>query len=509
MPQRPAGNRLLVVGFGLNLLLMIFVGVYIFGELVDFRDNSAMLYRHPFVVSNAVKDINIEILLMHRQLQSMVWAETPAEVNKDVAELRQREDIVLQRFELVADRYLGNKDDVHAALQAFLDWRDDYNEAVRLLGKGKNREAAAVIARQGAEHVKLLEHKSQQLVDFADGEATELYGRTIFGQRRVTLVVSVLLGLAVVVALVTSLLVLRLENRRVRQIQEHLHLIDQNIHIATLLPDGTVADITHALCRYLGLVRDQVLDRPFASLFNSGSGFDIPDEAWRVADSGMVWEGEVELPELAFGGNWASVAIHPVMNHTLEATAFKVVFTDITYQKEVERLAQVDPLTAVYNRRYFEHLIEQQIRLARRNHERLEFILVDIDYFKEYNDNCGHQAGDLALQKVTATLKELFRRPDDYIFRLGGDEFGVLPSLGSATGQVEGFGEVIRRRIEALHIEHPASDAGPYMTVSVGSACYPFETLPDRDELFREADDALYEAKERRNAAVSHTCPKS
>ena len=500
--QHSIGGRLLVFGFGLNLLLMFIVGIYIFVKLVDFRDASVMLYQHPFVVSNTVKDIDIEILLMHRQLQSMVWAETPAEVDKDVAELKQRENIVLQHFELVSDRYLGNKDDVHAALQAFLDWRDIYNDAVRLLREGKNREAAAAVAIKGDEQLKRLEQQSRQLTEFADDEATHLYGHSLSGQKHATLVVSVLLGLAIFVALGTSLLVLRLEHRRVREIREHLHLIDQNIHIATLLADRTIADITHSLCRYLGVRREEVLGQPCGALFGEDECVLVPDEAWNVAASGMVWEADLELPISAFGGSWASVAIHPVANRAGVTTGFKVILTDITHEKEVERLSQVDPLTSLYNRRHFHQLFDQQIRLARRNRQLLEFVIFDIDYFKEYNDSLGHPAGDLLLQRIAGTLREILRRPDDYIFRLGGDEFGVLLSLASDAGRAGEYAEVIRRQIESMDIEHLASKAGAHVTASVGGVVYVGESIPGAEVIFADADAALYEAKSKRNCAV-------
>jgi len=494
-------KRQLVIGFGLNLLLMVIVGIYIFVELIHFRDNTAMLYRNPFVVSNAVKDIDIEIQLMRRHLQSMVWEENSAAVEAAVLVLKQHEAVILRRFGTVSDRYLGNKEDVNTALQTFLNWRDLYNEAVQLLRTGQNREAAAVVARKGEEHVSLLERQTSLLTDNAERRATVLYNHTIEEQQHVTVVVSTLLGLAILVAMTTSLFVLRLEHRRVQEIDEHLHLIDQNIHIATLSKDHIIIDITHALCRYIGVFREDVLGKPCNAMFGGEKKL-VPEEAWNVAASGMVWEADLELPISSIGDSWASVEIHPVMNGDGEATAFKVIMTDITHQKEVERLSQVDPLTLLYNRRHFDFILDQQIRLARRNSQLFEFIVFDVDYFKEYNDSLGHPAGDLLLQRIAGTLGEILRRPDDYIFRLGGDEFGVLLSLGSDADRAGEYAEVIRETIEAMDVSHPASKAGTKATVSVGGVVYGGASIPGPDVVFADADAALYEAKAQRNLAV-------
>lgn len=101
-----------------------------------------------------------------------------------------------------------------------------------------------------------------------------------------------------------------------------------------------------------------------------------------------------------------------------------VTFTDITelerYKNELEHLAITDGLTSLYNRRYFNQILPQEINRAKRNKKCIAFIMLDIDFFKQYNDAYGHLKGDETLIKVAHTIKHYFNRASDFCFRLGG-----------------------------------------------------------------------------------------
>ncbi len=121
--------------------------------------------------------------------------------------------------------------------------------------------------------------------------------------------------------------------------------------------------------------------------------------------------------------------------------------------KELEQQAITDPLTNLYNRRYFEIVFSKAINSTKRNNELLCFIILDLDYFKQYNDTYGHQAGDLVLINVAKCLKKTFQRADDYCFRLGSEEFGILYRVENKD-QAISFSNTIRQNIENLKIEH-------------------------------------------------------
>jgi two-component system chemotaxis family response regulator WspR len=161
---------------------------------------------------------------------------------------------------------------------------------------------------------------------------------------------------------------------------------------------------------------------------------------------------------------------------------------------ELQRLTNIDSLTGLTNRRYFDEFIEKEWSRAVRERTPLSVLLVDVDDFKQYNDAHGHLAGDDALRKVAKALRENSRRPSDCVARFGGEEFGIiLPSTSLAGAQI--LGEEYRKSVEGLRFPRGTSIGGGYLTVSIGAAT----TLAQPGESFlslvNAADKLLYQAK--------------
>ncbi|KAA0982652.1 diguanylate cyclase [Pseudomonas sp. ANT_J12] len=157
-------------------------------------------------------------------------------------------------------------------------------------------------------------------------------------------------------------------------------------------------------------------------------------------------------------------------------------------------MALMDGLTGVANRRKFDEDILADWRQCYRERKPLSLVLVDVDFFKRYNDQYGHQAGDGCLKSVAHELSLTVRRPYDLVARYGGEEFAcVLPNTNLA-GAVE-MAERMQERIRALGIEHSASDVNSVVTVSLGVAT----VTPTGDltisALIEAADKQLYRAK--------------
>jgi diguanylate cyclase (GGDEF)-like protein/PAS domain S-box-containing protein len=160
----------------------------------------------------------------------------------------------------------------------------------------------------------------------------------------------------------------------------------------------------------------------------------------------------------------------------------------------LQDLALRDGLTGVGNRRYFEEALQTAFLVARREHEPLGLLMIDIDNFKAYNDRYGHIAGDACLRRVAATVAQAVRRPSDIVTRYGGEEFAVVLAATDLQGAMT-VGEQVRLAVEELGLEHSASRDG-VVSVSIGAgAVVPMP--PDRDPvpLLRAADEALYCAK--------------
>ncbi|MBP2635390.1 MAG: response regulator with diguanylate cyclase domain [Firmicutes bacterium] len=165
-----------------------------------------------------------------------------------------------------------------------------------------------------------------------------------------------------------------------------------------------------------------------------------------------------------------------------------------TYRDILERISLIDGLIGIANRRHFDQTLEKEWIRALRKGDIISLALVDIDYFKKYNDYYGHLAGDKCLQKVGSILKESLYRTNDLVARYGGEEFvALLP----ATTQVEAFMimERTRSNVEELYVPHEMSEVSDYITVSIGVASiWPGADTVSSD-LIRQADAALYQAK--------------
>ena len=170
--------------------------------------------------------------------------------------------------------------------------------------------------------------------------------------------------------------------------------------------------------------------------------------------------------------------------------------------EELRQLSQTDGLTGLYNRRTFDAKAEEHWRLATRSQEPTAILLLDIDYFKLYNDEYGHQAGDECIRLISTALKRCLNRPGDVLARYGGEEFIALLTNTPEAG-AKHVAEHIRRTIEALHIKHRASKVSDRVTVSIGVSLANFTTGTSLSRQISLADKALYKAKDHSRNTVS------
>ncbi len=162
----------------------------------------------------------------------------------------------------------------------------------------------------------------------------------------------------------------------------------------------------------------------------------------------------------------------------------------------LEKMASIDSLTQIYNRRKFDGLLATEWSRMQRKHENLALILIDIDQFKLYNDNYGHAQGDDCLKQVAKAMQGALTRPADFLGRYGGEEFvAVLPETNLKGAQT--VAHRLKDAVESMHIPHEYSQTAKYITVSLGvSAAKPNEIDASPQALTRCADKMLYQAKE-------------
>ncbi len=163
--------------------------------------------------------------------------------------------------------------------------------------------------------------------------------------------------------------------------------------------------------------------------------------------------------------------------------------------KKLESASYTDSLTSLHNRRYFNLVYERELKRAKRNNAYITFMMLDIDYFKQYNDTYGHIKGDVVLKKVASVFQDILKRPSDYVFRLGGEEFGVLLTDTSETNSAS-VAQSICDAVRASQITHESSKIDKYITISIGVACCIADGALDEELLIAKADETLYKAKE-------------
>jgi diguanylate cyclase (GGDEF)-like protein len=163
--------------------------------------------------------------------------------------------------------------------------------------------------------------------------------------------------------------------------------------------------------------------------------------------------------------------------------------------EELLQLSATDGLTQVANRRYFDERFVSEFSRGSREGTALSLIMIDVDFFKSYNDELGHVAGDECLARIAISIRDSLKRPTDLVARYGGEEFVVLLPVTPPEGACK-LAEEIRQNIEALKVVHPRSSIAAHVTVSLGvTGAAQIGKTSRREFLLQKADQALYKAK--------------
>jgi diguanylate cyclase (GGDEF)-like protein/PAS domain S-box-containing protein len=221
---------------------------------------------------------------------------------------------------------------------------------------------------------------------------------------------------------------------------------------------------------------------------------------------------EVEHDFESIGRKTMLLNARKIYRETNHVEMILIAIEDITERKKAEDqlklIAFMDGLTGVANRRHFDNNLDLEWRRAMRSAKSISLIIVDVDYFKNYNDLYGHLAGDSCLRKIAHTIRDSLRRAGNFAARYGGEEFAVILPDTDAEGAYL-FAESLREKIENLNIEHKDSTVGRNVTVSLGVSTTVPEKNSTHDELISLADKALYKAKQGGRNRVVSACDES
>ena len=291
-----------------------------------------------------------------------------------------------------------------------------------------------------------------------------------------------------------------------KELEEKIKLIDKNVSYSSTDVNGIIIEVSDAFCKISGYTKDELIGSNHNILRHSDVDEEVYSKLWTTIEEGESWRGEIKNKKKNGLCFWADVVITPIFDKEGKIIKYMAIRHDISDQKRVEILSITDPLTNLYNRRYFNDILPIEIKRSIRNSSHFTFVMMDVDFFKQYNDTYGHQAGDNALARIGEALQHSLSRAEDLIFRLGGEEFGMIYT-GSDSERSQEIVENIRKAIMKLDIEHKKSKVFKSLTISVGLVCVDFSKESNRnldeDEIYKLADDELYKAKDSGRNRVS------
>lgn len=291
----------------------------------------------------------------------------------------------------------------------------------------------------------------------------------------------------------THLKITSLEDK-VYEFTKLLNVYGENVIASVTDTKGIIKYATQAFCNIGNYKKEDLLGKPHNIIRHPDMPKEIFKDMWDTLKRGEIWKGEVKNRKKDGGFYWVYATISPEYNIQGEIIGYSAIRQDITDKKYVEEMAITDSLTSLYNRYKFDAIINLQLKHIKRNNLQLNFLLLDIDYFKQYNDTYGHAQGDYTLKEVALSMKKRFQRPDDYCFRLGGEEFGVL-FYSNTKEDAFNVCNLLRQDVENLQIPHENSKVSKYLTFSAG--LYTIDNQNDtQDNLYKCCDELLYTAKE-------------
>ncbi len=268
---------------------------------------------------------------------------------------------------------------------------------------------------------------------------------------------------------------------------EFTAIIDKYIITATTKKDSTIMSVSSAFEQSSGYTKEELIGRKMNIIKDPNGNRSVIADLWKTISTGQTWCGEISNRKKNGDIYWLEQHIVPTLDPKQNIETFVSLGVDITAKKELEKIASIDKLTNLYNRRMVDEFMKIELESEKRHHRGLCVIMIDIDHFKAVNDTFGHQIGDVVLAQTATVIAENTRK-SDIQGRYGGEEFIVIcPDI------IEDDAFLLAEKIR-IALKNYIFDQVGTKTISLGIGSY-----IDGDScstLIKKADMALYIAKE-------------
>ena len=288
-----------------------------------------------------------------------------------------------------------------------------------------------------------------------------------------------------------------LVERWVKSFQKSGSIFSQKIQTK---PDSTIVEVSDAFEKTSGYSKDELIGKSISVIKHPEQDREIIKDLWKKVLNKQIWTGNIRNKKKSGEDFWLEQTVIPKLdenNGNIES--FLSISVDITAKIELEKVASIDKLTNVYNRRMLDQFLQVEIEIANRHKEELSLIIIDIDYFKQVNDTYGHLVGDMVLIQLSKIISDNLRISD--IFgRYGGEEFLIICPK---TNKNSAF--ILAEKLRMIVKDFEFNKVG-YKTISIGIA--DLKRDDTIESLFEKADEALYEAKNsgRNKSVISKDC---
>lgn len=316
-----------------------------------------------------------------------------------------------------------------------------------------------------------------------------------------TALASMVLVTLIIVNFVISRSLKTLDNR-FDSLSEFTDMIDNNIMIVDVSADFVITGVSQLFCDISGYSKDELIGKNFETLKDPDTPKELFDTLHKELEENGVWSGDLQNRTKDGQKYWLSAKVEAKYRDG-KLLCYDYIMHNITAKKINEEIVYIDELTQTYNRKHFNDVFPRMVNGIKRNGGCVNFIVLDIDDFKKYNEIYGHSKGDEALVSISKTLKASLRRPDDYCFRLGGGEFGILFRSGSEDEGVL-YAQVLKKNIEMIGIKHVANLTYKVLTASLGLVSQESHKIESDKDIYQRAYEHLRRAKDDgRNKVIS------